>query len=236
MPVNQGKAYAVNAGVDICTQPITLIADGDDTFSSNTLDDLHIIWNSIDLTENGRIIGAVWTLVQDEQGKLIGELYPKNFWQVSFKERVLDRKKPISGEKWHSWRTNVLQEHRKYTNPNSRVSPSVSWNRINKYYDFLCVNIVHRTYWHNTEGLTHQKKSKLKVMKRTYYSAYFELEEVSNKQILGKSYLRNMAYNYTKAIISYKDQELKLRRTKFFIVIFAAIVFLTKKQIKKLLG
>lgn len=218
MPYNQGKAPGINKGIDLCNRPITINADADDTFSKNTLLDLKNIWNAIDSGKNPEKIGAVWTLAQDEQGKLIGEEWPKDFWQVSFKERVLNRKKNIQGEKWHSWRTEALKKHKKYTNPNSRVSPSVSWNRINKYYDFLCVNIVHRTYFHNADGLSHQKKSQLKILKRIYYSSYFELSDGNVKDIISTNYYKEMCFSYIRSSFTYKDDELKIKGPKLFIV------------------
>ncbi|MGY8913733.1 MAG: glycosyltransferase family 2 protein [Flavobacteriales bacterium] len=223
---NQGKSYAVNEGLALCNRPYTLIADSDDTFAPNTLSDLKIIWDGIDLTENGRKIGAIWTLVQDEEGKLVGEAWPKNFWQVSFKERVLDRKQPIIGEKWHSWRTEVLQKYNIYTNINSHIGPSVTWNRINREYDFLCINIVHRKYWFTDDGLIHEKKSKLKIEKRIYYSALLELKEVYLLDILGKKHYRQLAFNYVKSTFYYSDAKLKLNGAKGYIAWFAFLLVL----------
>ncbi|MEJ1222360.1 glycosyltransferase family 2 protein [Sediminicola sp. 1XM1-17] len=233
MSKNQGKAYALNAGIDLCTRPITINADADDTFAPNTLQDLKLIWETIERSENSDKIGAVWTIVQDEEGKLIGEPWPKNFWQVGFKERVLKRKKNVAGEKWHSWRTSVLKKYKKYTNPNSRVSPSVSWNRINKDYDFLCVNIIHRTYFSNPHGLTQQKKSKLKVMKRIYYSAYYELEPLNILQILSANYYRNMAFSYFRSRLTYQDNGTKLSGSKLFVIFLIFLFSLPLKLIKK---
>lgn len=229
MPKNQGKAYALNAGVDLCKKPITINADADDTFSSNTLEDLKQIWDSIDKSKEAEKIGAVWTIVQDEDGNLIGEPWPKNFWQVSFYERVLKRKRNIAGEKWHSWRTHVLQANKKFTNPNSRVSPSISWNRINKKYDFLCVNIVHRTYFKNLDGISLQKKSKLKIIKRLYYSACYELQSASLSDILRYPYYRLQAFNYIKALFNYSDKDTKISGIKLVVLL---LIFLWAVPIK----
>ena len=235
MPTNQGKAYGINKGIDLCKKPITINADADDTFSKNTLSDLRNIWNTIDNGENPEKIGAVWTLAQDEQGNIVGEQWPKDFWQVSFKERVLNRKKNVQGEKWHSWRTEVLRKFKKYTNPNSRVSPSISWNRINKYYDFLCVNIVHRTYFHNAEGLSHQKKSQLKIQKRIYYSAYFELYDGRLKDIISTNYYREMAFSYIRSSFTYKDDKLKLKGFKLLIVFLMFLIKIPSRVINKII-
>lgn len=229
LPENLGKAGVINFGSDQCNHKIMLIADDDDTFAPKTLDDLRVIWEAIDRTEDGWKIGAVWTLVQDERGQLIGEPFPANFWQVDFKARVLDRNGPPVGEKWHSWRTSVLKKYKKFTNPNSRVSPSVSWNRINKDYDFLCVNVVHRTYYYSEDGLINQKKSRLKVEKRHYYSAFFELEKIPPLTILKEPYYRTVAFKYIKSLYFYRDKEVFLKGSRLMSCILAFCVVFPKK-------
>lgn len=229
LSTNMGKAHAVNYGLDICSHPITIIADDDDTFVSSTLEDLKAIWDSINKMQNGAKIGAVWTLVQDEEGNIIGEKFPADFWQVSFKQRVLARNGPPVGEKWHSWRTSVLQEFKKYTNPNSRIAPAVSWNRINQKYDFLCVNLVHRTYYLSQDGYILQKKSRLKVEKRHYYSSYYTLYRVSPYNILKEAYYRRAAFSYIKALYYYRDKEISLKGLRLFACALAFCLHLPKR-------
>ncbi|SIS51263.1 Glycosyltransferase involved in cell wall bisynthesis [Zobellia uliginosa] len=233
LPHNLGKAAVVNFGIDKCSRPFTIIADDDDTFSSNTLEDLKLIWDTIDKTENSLQIGAVWTLVQDEQGKIIGEKFPSNFWQVNFKQRVLERNGPPKGEKWHSWRTAVLKKYKKFTNPNSRVDPSVSWNRINKHYDFLCVNIVHRTYCISEDGYIQQKKSRLKVEKRHYYSSFLELKHISPFTIIKEPYYRNTAFSYIKSSYFYYDKENSLDTKRFITCLLTFLILLPSRAFKR---
>ncbi len=231
---NQGKSYAVNEGLDLCNHPYTIIADSDDTFFANTLEDLKTIWDSIELTDNAEKIGAVWTLVQDEASKLVGELYPKNFWLVNFKERVLERKRPVVGEKWHSWRTEVLQHYKMYTNENSHIGPGVTWNIINKDYDFLCVNIIHRTYWYTSDGIIHQSKTKLKIAKRSYYGVFLSLQKTTISETLKYRYYRNQAFEYVKASFIYKDKNLKFSGFKLFMLWVIFIWVLPFKIFNKL--
>ncbi|TDS13440.1 glycosyltransferase involved in cell wall biosynthesis [Maribacter caenipelagi] len=233
MPRNQGKASCINYGIDLCKRPITINADADDTFSESTLSDLKHLWDVIDRGINPEKIGSIWTLTKDEQNNLIGEKWPKNFWQVGFNERVLLRKKNIEGEKWHSWRTDVLRKYKKYTNPNSRVSPSISWNRINKDYDFLCVNLIHRTYFHNSEGISHQKKSQLKILKRVYYSSFFEINDGKIKDILKYNYYQEMAFSYIRSSLKYTDKKLRLRGLKKIIVLILFLYKLPKHLLMK---
>ncbi|SHJ38538.1 glycosyltransferase family 2 protein [Pseudozobellia thermophila] len=234
LPQNLGKAPVVNFGIDLCSRPITIIADDDDTFVSSTLEDLKLIWNTIDKTENSEQIAAVWTLVQDERGKIIGEKFPADFWQVNFQQRVLDRNRPPIGEKWHSWRTNVLKTYKMYNNENSFVSEGATWNRINKDYDFLCVNLVHRIYWYSENGLIHKKKSRLSIEKNQYYTSYFQLKDLSVLTILKYSFYRGIAFNFVKAFYFYRDKTHSLKWSLFLASIVAFFVVLPQKVLYRL--
>jgi len=233
LPENKGKPFALNFGFAYCVEPITIIADSDDSFEPNTLNDLKGIWHTIDNSINRERIATVWTLVKDENDNLVGEEFPKNFWQVSFEERILNRKNPILGEKWHSWRTSVLRKYNMCYNANSFVSESATWYRINKDFDFLCVNLIHRKYWHSEDGLIHQKKSKLKIAKIGYYTSYYQLSEVVPFQILKRKYFRLLAFEYTKTSFYYIDKKKQLSFLKtiicFLIFIFYAPQRLTRK-------
>lgn len=211
MPKNRGKSHAVNAGLDHCSSPYTLIADSDDTFAAHTLKDLKLLWESIERTTNPKKIGAIWTLVEDDQGILIGEPWPKNFWQVSFKERVLERQQPIAGEKWHCWRTEVLRENNMYVHPKSFISEAATWDKINTEFDFLCVNQVHRRYWFSEDGLIHKKKAYKDLQKVNYYTAYFHLKKSSIWQLFSTAHYRGVAFNYIRASLYYKDRDTKLK-------------------------
>ena len=234
MRKNQGKSYAVNIGLNLCKHSYTIIADSDDTFDSNTLADLRIIWKGIEQTKKANKIGAVWTLVNDENGSLVGEPWPKNFWQVGLQERVLNRKHSIAGEKWHCWRTEVLQKYKIYTNVNSHIGPSVTWNRINKDYDFLCVNRIHRIYWFSEDGIIHHKQSKLKIEKRNYYSTYLELNKAALKDILRYKHYRNLSFDYIKSSFIYNDNKLRLKGIRLILAWLAFLLILPKKALNKL--
>ena len=231
---NRGKSYAVNEGLDLCKRPYTIIADSDDSFIPNTLSELITIWKTIELSINPKQIGAVWTLVMDEEGQLIGEKFPKNLWQVNFNERVLEQNNPILGEKWHCWRTEVLMEYKMLVNPNSFISESATWDKINSTYDFLCLNSIHRIYWYTTNGLIHQKKSKLSIQKQTYYTSLFHLAKASYSQIVLTKHYRRIAFNYINSLKFYSDSKYKLEHVKFIWVIVAFIIHLPYKIIYKI--
>lgn len=234
LPENKGKPYALNFGFDYCKELITIIADSDDSFEHNTLSDLKEIWDTVDNSINGDRIASVWTLVKDENNQLVGEEFPKDFWQVNFKERILDLKRPTLGEKWHSWRTSVLKEYKMCYNENSFIGESATWFRINKDYDFLCLNRIHRKYWYSEDGLIHKKKSHKKIAKIWYYTSHIQLKETNLLQIINKRYFRNLAFEYTKSTWVYSDKKNKLSRTKRIVCFFIFLFFAPGRLIQKI--
>lgn len=224
LPENKGKPNALNQGFQYCKRPITLIADSDDSFISHTLSELRQLWNTVDLTDNSAKIAAIWTLTEDENGKLVGEKFPHNFWQVGYKERILDRKRQVAGEKWHSWRTSIIKQYGLIHNDNAFVGEAVSWKRINKEYDFLCVNLIHRKYYSSPDGLIQKKKKRIDVEKQKYYYAYYLIKDEPLWDILMNSAYRRSAFEYLKALLYYRDKSKKLSLVKTIFCVPPAII------------
>lgn len=226
LEANKGKPFALNYGLQFCKEQITIIADSDDSFVANTLEDLKKLWNLVDAVFDPEKIATIWTLTEDENGKIVGEKFPSNFWQVDFNQRVLQRKEKIKGEKWHSWRTSILQQYKFFHNDNTiHIGESATWTSINKDYDFLNVNLVHRTYYQTADGLINQKKSSLKIAKVRYYTSYYQLRDISLSELLRYRYYRYLAFDYIKSTLHYNDKELKLNFSKkvFCIIPFIGI-------------
>jgi glycosyltransferase involved in cell wall biosynthesis len=235
LPENKGKPFALNYGFTFCSQPITIIADSDDSFEPCTLSDLKELWDCVDNSIDGKNICTIWTLVKDEQGNIVGDKFPRNFWQVDFKERVLKRKKQVSGEKWHSWRSDVLQQYGMFHNDNTKyIGESATWEKINQEYDFLCVNMVHRIYWHSDDGLMQQKKSKLKIAKTNYYTSYFQLKRIPPGHILQFRYYRRLAFEYLKSSRYYTDKAVHLDGSKLLLSVIAFLMVLPNRILAKL--
>lgn len=228
LPENQGKPKAVNFGLTKCSYPITIIADSDDTFVNNTLKDLKIIWDEIDETENN--IGSVWTLVVDEDDNVKGDKFPENKWKVNFEERVLKIKKELVGDKWASWRTNILQAHPLYSDSKAHVEESQTWNRINKKHDFLCVNAVFLKAHISPNSLITSKKTRKEVARSGYYSAYYALKEVSYKDIIKYKFYRWQAFDYIKSWFYYSDSNLKLDNS-IFALCFCIFLFYAPQRV-----
>ncbi len=234
LPVNKGKPSALNYAFSYCTMDIIIIADSDDTFKSNTFQELYFLWSSVNNSHNGDKIASIWTLCEDETGGLVGEKFPKNFWQVNFNERILHRKYEIKGEKWHSWRKSVLMEFKMFENENIYlIGESATWDRINKTYDFLCSNLIHRTYWISEDGLILTKKPKIINAKIKYYTSYYKLVDSTFYGIIKYPYLRKQGLSYVKSSFLYKDKELSLNFTKTVACYCATILEILKNGLKR---
>jgi glycosyltransferase involved in cell wall biosynthesis len=223
---NKGKPNAVNVGLEYCKYPYTIIADSDDTFVVNSFEELKRLWQTVELSEHSYKIGSIWTLVKDETGILVGEVFPNNFWQVDLDHRILKRKKQVAGEKWHSWRTEVLKEFKMYHSDHSFISESATWNRINKKYDFLCVNIFQRVYYSSPDGLIQKKKSRMELEKIKFYNSFYQLNQTSIYSIYRYRFYHQYSFNHLKSFLTYRDSNLKLSLLKLLFCIPLSIYYL----------
>jgi glycosyltransferase involved in cell wall biosynthesis len=229
LPENKGKPNALNVGFDYCTKEITVIADSDDAFTPNSFSELKLLWDSVNISSNPEKIATIWTLVKDENNQLVGQIFPRNFWQVSFKGRVVNKNQRVKGEKWHSWRTNVLKEFRMFHNDESFISEGATWNKINKKYDFLCVNIFHRIYFHSPDGYIQKQKTRLELEKIKYYNSYYQLYETSISDMYKYEYFQNFAFDYIKSKLTYSDPKLKLSNIKTINCLVIGLLFTPKR-------
>lgn len=229
---NVGKPEAVNFGLQKCDRTYTIIADSDDTHVPNTLSDLKFYWDEINSSDHN--VCAIWTLVIDENNEVKGDKFPQDKWQVNFKERVLDLKKQLHGDKWHCWKTEVLKAHPLYSDEKCHIGESHTWNRINKKYDFLCLNIHHLKAHVTPESLITAKRSRKLEARASYYSSYYGLKDVALRDILKYPYYRFLAFEYVKSKFYYSDNKLKLSFQKYLICVLIFIIQIPKRLLNKL--
>jgi len=230
MKNNMGKPDALNYGFQFCKEPITIIADSDDSFVENTIADLKAIWNLVNISENGKRIATVWTLVENEDNNIVGEPFPYNFWQVDLRERLLEKNRPVKGEKWHSWRTEILKNKGMLSSTRTFVSEEATWHHINTKFDFLGINIVHRKYYTSLDGYIHGKKDLQKIGLINIYTSFHVLKEVKAIDIIRYGYYRGLAFEYIKYKIRLKNFDKKLSLNKEFFA-FVAFLYVTTTRL-----
>ena len=232
LQINKGKAEAVNFGLSLCTEPYTIIADSDDTFDPISLEFYRNTWNVINLTTQN--ISTIWTLVIDEKNQIKGDSFPKDFWQVNFKQRVLDIKHEVNGDKWHCWRTEVLKEYPFYSQKNCHIGESHTWNNVNKKYDFLCINVPLLKAHYTEDSLITSKKSRKEIAVGYYYSSYYALNDIKFVDIISYRYYRYLAFEYIKSRLYFSDKNFKLGFSKTFLCSIIFAITIPKRILYKL--
>lgn len=141
---NQGKHVAVNHGARIADGLYFLIADSDDSFPPDALQELSDAFHSISETDRLDFTG-VTGLCADDDGNIVGDLFPCDVFdstpmEVSYRHRV-------TGEKWGFHRTEVI---RKFPFPEPKglkfLPEGVIWSAIGHQYKTRYINKVVRTY------------------------------------------------------------------------------------------
>ncbi len=142
---NAGKPAACNAGIQAAQGELFLTLDSDDGCVPNALERLLFHWNSIPESRRSEF-SAVTALCQDQNGKLVGTLFPSDPLDSNSIELVY--KYRVKGEKWGFQRTEVLKEFPFPADSEHKfVSESVVWMAIARKYKTRFVNEQLRVYW-----------------------------------------------------------------------------------------
>ena len=138
------------------------------------------------------------------------------------------------GEKWHCWRTYVLKANKMILSDECHIGESHTWNKINRTFDFLCVNKAHRIYFYSEDGLIATKSSKEKLAKVYYNSSLIELKDTSIAHIIKYKFYRFYAFQYIKSNSILKRNTKHLSKLKKAICFILFLSMLPLKTIKKL--
>lgn len=142
---NQGKHVAFNHGVRLARGRFFLPLDSDDSCVPEALQVFHDAWEDIPANLRNEYSG-VCSLVMDEHGRLIGEVFPKDVFDAP--NRVVVHKYRVKGEKWGFQRTEVLRQFPFPELPGQHFVPeSVVWGRIANHYSERFINRMLRTYF-----------------------------------------------------------------------------------------
>lgn len=104
---NQGKHVAINLGTQLARGRLFLIADSDDAFLPDALENFLEAWNSIPKNERCSFTGVTGLCVSDE-GQVIGDSFPTDVFDTTSPEVFY--RHGVRGEKWGFHRTDVLRQ------------------------------------------------------------------------------------------------------------------------------
>lgn len=145
---NSGKHVATNKAVKLAEGILFLIADSDDAFPPDALQIFHESWISIP-EENRPYFTGVTGLCANENGQIIGDLYPISPFDSTPADSFF--KYGIQGEKWGFHRTDVI---RKFPFPEPLgfkfVSEGITWNAIGREYKTRYINKIVRYYFQDS--------------------------------------------------------------------------------------
>ena len=139
---NRGKPTAFNRGVREARGQLFLTLDSDDACVPRALERLKYHWDGIPAVEKDRF-SAVTVLCKDENGRLVGDKFPRDVLDSDSIELFFKYK--VKGEKWGFHRTDVLKQ---FPFPqNARfVSEAVVWFALSRRFKTRFVNEILRIY------------------------------------------------------------------------------------------
>jgi glycosyltransferase involved in cell wall biosynthesis len=142
---NQGKHIAFNRGVELARGEFFLTLDSDDACVPDALERLKYHWDQIP-TESKSAYASVTGLCVDQDGRLVGDRFPKDVLDATSIEITYRYK--VRGEKWGFTRTEVLRELPFPNDGHTKFVPeSLTWDVIAERYCTRYVNDVLRIYW-----------------------------------------------------------------------------------------
>jgi glycosyltransferase involved in cell wall biosynthesis len=141
---NRGKPAAFNRGVEEAQGELFLTLDSDDACVPQALERLKYHWDNIPLHEKHKF-SAVTALCEDQNGKLVGDKFPRDVLDSDSIELYFKYK--VSGEKWGFHRTDVLKQFPFPVVENTKfVSEGVVWFAISRKFKTRFVNEALRIY------------------------------------------------------------------------------------------
>ena len=153
---NMGKHIAFNLGVEYAEGELLLVLDSDDGCVPQALERLKHHWDQIDDQKRAGF-SAVTALCADQDGNLIGDLFPQDVMDSDPLE--LRYRYKVRGEKWGFQRTDIL---RRYPFPEdlrqTYVPEDIVWNKIARKYKTRFVNEQLRIYWIEGASLVHHQE------------------------------------------------------------------------------
>jgi glycosyltransferase involved in cell wall biosynthesis len=165
---NLGKWRALQEGIKLATGELTLIADSDDRFKSETFETFYNIWSSFNGDEKEKC-GGIGVLCEYQNGKRVGCYFPIEKKLISTEIPVFKWKNLPLGETWAAIKTKNLkygflelpEDVKKEMNNLKFIPESFFWDRITfdlKLYSYP-LNKVLRVYYKEEDNTKSHKYS-----------------------------------------------------------------------------
>lgn len=167
---NQNKMGCFIQAIDLAKGELLLTFDGDDECFPNALEIFHEEFLDIPHHLKDKVC-AVTGLCQDQNGDIVGDIYPTNpFYSSSFKLDAIDG---IRGEKWGFTKTSILRSIQINNDIVSKglIPESLIWHLISKEgYQTKYINKTLRIYHRDVENSLSKTSTKNRAFGSMVYS------------------------------------------------------------------
>jgi len=155
---NAGRPTALKKALMEATGEFTVIMDDDDLFVPDAFELIKLSLDTLSKNEcRIREIAGICGLCLNEEGNVIGDLFPKNEMVSSYYDIRL--KKRIIGDKKEIIKTNILKENLYRTFGNERRVPtSTLWFSISQDYDMIFINQPFAIKYYLSKGMTEKNR------------------------------------------------------------------------------
>lgn len=231
---NGGKHTAINTGVQQANFDLFLIVDSDDFLPENAVSITFKAWQNV--KDNSKVCGIIG-LSQFTNGKIIGDKFLQENWQIPFVDYYLKYK--LRGDKSVAFKTEILK---KYPFPEKQgiklVIEAVVWEEMSKKYDVICVNKVLQYVEYLENGLS-DSFYKIWYIKSMAFS-FFQLIENNTYPFskFPKPHLMNFVYLATNSLLAkenYFYQLTSLKSKVLYIALFPRAYYAYHKMKNKIL-
>ncbi|WP_250436286.1 glycosyltransferase family 2 protein [Hanstruepera flava] len=151
-PKNQHKMACFFQAIEMARGKFILPFDSDDECLPSALQVFKEQYNAIPIDKKEKISG-VTCLCKDQNGKLIGQKFPKSpYYSNTFKQNI---ESPLTSEKWGFTRTDILKGIEVNKNIFSRgyIPEGIIWELISKEgFTTKYINEILRIYYLDTEN------------------------------------------------------------------------------------
>ena len=168
---NRGKLAAFNRGVQEAKGELFLTLDSDDACVPQALERLKYHWDSIPAEQKDKF-SAVTVLCEDQNGKLVGDKFPRDVLDSDSIELYF--KHDVKGEKWGFHRTDVLKQFPFPTVREAKfISEGVVWFAISRRFKTRFVNEILRIYYTEDDSGNHLTSlSPITMFGRAFFHKY----------------------------------------------------------------
>jgi glycosyltransferase involved in cell wall biosynthesis len=144
-PVNSGKHVSWNRAVEMAQGEMFVVADSDDGFAPDALEQFESIWLGIAEPERARFSGVSVLCKDSETGRPIGDPFPAS--PLDTDELQLRYVLKSRGERWGCVRTALLRERPFPEAKGSHFAEDYIWMQLARHYKVRCVNVPLRIFF-----------------------------------------------------------------------------------------